>query len=755
MQSKNSFLSSIAGILGIQTTVNLSPVSDLQKMETTDSWRSIGLDPHFLLRGTFYEGWNKIKLRSKSDNYIPLKIYWDNGEGFLETNTSILTVISNSGEEQELIFYIPPKTRQLRLDPGEAESEFELSSFEFKKITKLHLTLKFLNNKLKQNNHTTHTALNLFKKSMQVYKRNGLKGIWAKIKHDHINNHNNFENYQLWCMKNNISSKEKVNIKQKINMFKYKPNFSIIVPVYNVDEIWLRKCIDSVINQLYPHWELCISDDCSNKPHIKQVLNEYQQKDNRIKVVFRDQNGHISESSNSAIQISTGDYIALLDHDDELTIDALYEVAAALNANPNLDMIYTDEDKIDMDGKRHSPFFKPDWSPDFILSQMYSCHLGVYRKSLVDQVGGFRKGLEGSQDFDLVLRLTELTNNIHHIPKILYHWRAIPESTASGSSAKSYTHYAGVKALEDALSRRNIKAKVNEIHNYSNMYRVQYTPEYNPLVTIIIPTKDGSEILDTCLQSIFSKTSYDNFEIIIINNQSKEMETLELFEKWTLDHPHKITILDLDIPFNYSRLNNIAAQHAKGELLLFLNNDIEVISENWLEEMVGYALRDNTAAVGAKLLYPDNTVQHSGVIMGLGGIAGHAFRTLSQNDPGYFGMLLVNRNCSVVTAACLMVKKQIFKEVGGFEEKLTVAFNDVDLCLKFLSKGYYNVCLNSIELYHFESKTRGAENTPEKQKRFEAEIEYMAHNWPDIIQNDIYYNPNLSLESDRSYNIKV
>ncbi|WP_149095627.1 glycosyltransferase family 2 protein [Paenibacillus terrae] len=751
---KNVFFPMLAGILGIRKNLKLVPVNHLIK--ENGNWISTGDDPAFVFQGEFYVGWNQINWSSNSEEYTPLKLYWNDGSGYSEGNSVVFSFLSPTGAKQTSTLFIPPGVQELRLDPGEKETVFELSDFEFKKITKIHIVFQAMKKLLRQRGSNVGTLKKLITKATYVIRKRGIRGVWSTIKNNaDLTSTNVLENYQLWVAKSRISPQQKMNIRHEIEMFKYKPLISVIMPVYNVEEIWLRKCIDSVIEQLYPYWELCISDDASSKEHIKRVLTEYQEMDSRIKVNFRETNGHISESSNSAIEISDGEFIALLDHDDELAPDALYENVKILNANPNLDFIYSDEDKIGVDGERHSPYFKPEWSPDLILSQMYTCHLGVYRKSLVTKIGGFRKGYEGSQDFDLVLRLTELTNEIYHIPKILYHWRTIPESTASGASAKNYTHYAGVKALQDTLQRRNIKGTIEELDNYPNMYRIHYDVEREPLVSIIIPTKDMSSILDSCLESIFLKTTYFNFEIIIVDNGSTEQSTFDVFAKWKALHPDKINILTLDIPFNYSKLNNSAVEIARGELVLFLNNDIEVVDANWLEEMIGHASRGNTGAVGAKLLYPDKTIQHSGVIMGLGGVAGHAFRTALDTDPGYFGALMVNRNVSVVTAACLMIKKEIFFEVNGFEEDLSVAFNDVDFCLKVLEKGYYNITLNSIKLYHHESKTRGLENTPEKIKRFQSEIDYMHAHWPAYINHDPFYNVNLSLESDCSYRIKM
>lgn len=589
------------------------------------------------------------------------------------------------------------------------------------------------------------TVLN-FKKAISYCRRYGIKNTLNKIRYKlkgySNEGYNHQEAYEKWILNN-----ENYNINEvlkEIKNFKYKPKISIIMPVYNVEKKWLRKCIDSVINQYYENWELCIADDNSTKPHIKPLLKEYMKKDNRIKVVFRQENGHISRASNSALEIATGEFIALLDNDDELAPFALYEVVKLLNKYPDADLIYSDEDKIDEKGNRKDPHFKPDWSPDTLLSSNYICHLGVYRKSIIDKIGGFRPGYEGSQDYDLVLRFTEQTDKIYHIPKILYHWRMIEGSTALDNSSKNYAYEAGFRVLEDTIRRRKYDAKVYEANGVP-YYNVVFNYKDNDFISIIIPTRDKADILEKCLKSIYEKTTFENFEIIVVDNGSSEEKTFSLFDKYKKNKNFKV--LRLDIPFNYSILNNKAVKKAKGNLLLFLNNDIEVITPNWLDIMAGQARREEIGAVGAKLLYPNNKVQHAGVILGVGGVANHAFLMNNRNDIGYFARLKVNYNYSAVTGACLMTKRSVFEEVKGFEESLAVAFNDIDFCLKILKRGYYNILLPDVELYHYESISRGKEDNPDKIRRFNKEIQYMMDKWGNILNCDPFYNPNFSLDS--------
>ena len=512
-----------------------------------------------------------------------------------------------------------------------------------------------------------------------------------------------------------------LNRKDGLKDFQYRPIISIIMPVYNSKETWLRYAIESVINQSYPYWELCIADDCSPNEDVRTILKEYAEKDKRIKIIFLEENQGISGATNNAFELASGEFVGLLDHDDELDSSCLYEVVKLLNENPELDFIYTDEDKIAYDGRYVEPFFKPDFSPDLLMAMNYINHFSVFRKCIITKVGGWRKNYEGSQDYDLVLRVTEVTNKVAHIRKILYHWRKVPGSTADKINAKEYALISAKRALEDSLKRRGIDGNVDMIH--PGIYRVRYKIVGNPLVSIIIPTKDKVDLLKKCISSIYEKSTYNNFEIIVINNNSVENETFLYFKE--LQKIDKIHIVDLPIEFNYSKLNNLAVHKANGDYLLFLNNDIEVIANNWIEELLGYAQRSHVGAVGAKLIYPNNTIQHAGVVIGER-IAWHAFYGYPSESP-FIDMLYVARNCSAVTGACLMVSKKIFEEIDGFDEELSVVYNDVDLCLKILEKGYYNVWNPNALLYHYESATRGKDHPKNN-------VDYFFEKWSKLLK---------------------
>ncbi|EPH70759.1 glycosyltransferase, group 2 family protein [Enterococcus faecalis 20-SD-BW-06] len=578
------------------------------------------------------------------------------------------------------------------------------------------------------------------KKGFKYMAKNGISHTIQRAKIEKLRNQASYPN---WLARNEVLDIESMT--QEIATFHYQPKISIAMPVYNVEEKWLRLCIDSILNQVYTNWELCMADDASTDPNVKKILTEYQQLDERIRVVFREQNGHISEATNSALAIATGEFVALLDNDDELAINAFYEVVKVLNENPELDLIYSDEDKIDMDGNRSDPAFKPDWSPDLLLGTNYISHLGVYRRSILEEIGGFRKGYEGSQDYDLVLRFTEKTTKerITHIPKVLYYWRMLPTSTAVDQGSKGYAFEVGLRAVQDALVRRGINGHAT--HGAANgLYDVYYDIESEKLVSIIIPTKNGYKDVQRCVSSIIEKTTYQNYEVIMADNGSTDPKMHELYAEFEQQLPGRFFVESIDIPFNFSTINNRAAKKAHGEYLLFLNNDTEVITENWLTLMVSFAQQERIGCVGAKLLYPNNTVQHAGVILGLGGVAGHGHYGYPHGDLGYFGRLAINVNYSAVTAACLLMKKADFDAVGGFEEAFTVAFNDVDLCLKVQALGRDNVWLHEAELYHFESQTRGYDDKGKKKKRFEQEKVMMEEKWGPLIENDPFYNPNLT-----------
>ena len=529
---------------------------------------------------------------------------------------------------------------------------------------------------------------------------------------------------------------------------KYQPLISILIPVYNIGREYLSECLDSILNGHYQNFEICLADDKSTSKETIDTLKEYEKKDKRIKVVYRKENGHIAKATNSAFEISTGEFIGLMDNDDILTENALYEMAYALNKNKDLDFIYSDEDKLDMKGKRCEPHFKPNYSPDSLLGGNYICHFEIFRRRLYEEVGGEESDLVGAQDFDLFLKMMEKTtpDKVYHVPKVLYHWRKVPGSTADTIESKEYAINAGKKAVENALKRRGLKGEVL-VPLETTQYVVEYKYDKEPKVSIIIPTRDYADTLEVCLKSIYKQTKYKNFEVIIADNDSCEEKTFKLFDEYQKKHKN-FKVIKTPGEFNFAKINNLAVKESTGDYLLFLNNDTEVLTPTWINSMVGYAMQKHIGAVGVKLIYPDNTIQHGGVIVGIAGTARHAFLHTTLEKPGFYGRLIVPYNYSAVTAACMMVSKKKFNEVKGFNEDLKVAFNDIDLNLKLLEKNYYNVFIPQVELYHYESKSRGLDTTTKKYQQFLKEKEYFQKKWKKYIENDPFYNPNFSLNYD-------
>ena len=559
--------------------------------------------------------------------------------------------------------------------------------------------------------------------------------------------------YTEWVRRyDTLTSADKEKIVLKIDSFKAKPLISVVMPVYNPPACFLDEAIQSVRNQLYPSWELCIADDASTNIEVRVVLERHRQEDSRIKVVYRKTNGHISLASNSAIELATGDWIALLDHDDRLPEHALFWVAEAINENPEVGLIYSDEDKIDESNRRYGPYFKCKFNYELLLAQNMVSHLGIYKTSIIRNLGGFRVGYEGSQDYDLTLRVIEkLTfEQIVHIPRVLYHWRAIAGSTALAPEEKNYTTVAIRKAVTDHLNRMDIGADIMSAPEIPIFNRIRFhCPSPQPLISIIIPTRDRIDLLVMCLDALVQKTTYTNYEIIIIDNGSIEEATLQFFDQLPKD---RFSIFRDESSFNFSALNNHGARLARGEFFCLMNNDIEILTPNWLEEMVSFAIRPDIGCVGARLWYPEGGLQHGGAVLGIGGICGHSHKYFQQGNLGYFGRTSLHQAFSVVTGACLLIQRTIFEEVNGLDEQLAVAFNDVDFCLRVREAGYRNIWTPYAEMNHHEFASRGVDDTSEKQINFIKEVEYIKQRWGDLLLNDPAYSPNLTLDyEDFSY----
>lgn len=563
-------------------------------------------------------------------------------------------------------------------------------------------------------------------------------------------------NYKAWIRRNAPTAK--MLQAQREAHFQYAPKISIVVPLYKTPENYLREFVQSVQAQTYKNWELCFSDGSGKDSPIEGVLNELTHKDPRIRVVYTGEQLQISENTNEALKIAAGDFIAFSDHDDLLAPDALYECVKALNEDRSIELLYTDEDKVDMKGNKFfMPHFKPDFNIDLLRSINYICHLFVVKREILEQVGMLNPEFDGAQDYDFVLRCVEKSEHIHHIPKILYHWRAHKDSTAENMETKEYALEAGKKAIQAHLDRMNIPADVvQKTDRGLCYYRSKYRIFSQPMISIIIPNKDHVKDLEKCISSIETKATYKNVEYIIVENNSEKEETFAYYKELEKKNPKAKVVFWDGTGFNYPAINNFGVEKASGEYLLFLNNDTEIVNEDCLEELLGYCMREDVGAVGARLYYEDGSIQHAGVIVGLGGVAGHAFTDFPHESPGYFGRIVMAQDYSAVTAACMMMRKSVYKEVGGFDPKWEVAFNDVDLCLKIRKAGYLIVYNPYAELMHYESKSRGYEDNEEKIERFNTECENFIEKWEEFLsKGDPYYSPNLTLDkNDFSLRVK-
>lgn len=673
-------------------------------------------------------------LRLKVSNPAHIYISFDRGSGITDEWKQFVNMVPERGWS---VIAVPHATVGIRLDCSDSKALGEINEFSVRALGKLEVAFFWGFQKLGKDPRFWWPKL---KKAYKAVRIGGIGALRAKLADD----------YQEWVEKyDRLSTDDIKAIKNHISQLKNKPLISVLLPVYNTPEQWLRAAIESVVRQIYDNWELCIADDCSTMPHVKAVIEEYKKRESRIRSVFRTQNGHISEATNSALSIATGEYVALLDHDDELREHGLYMNVVEINEHPEAALIYSDEDKITTYGMRFNPYFKSDWNPELFLQQNFICHLTVMLKSVVDKVGGFRKGFEGSQDWDLMLRVIDeiSSDRIRHIPHILYHWRSVEGSTAQAAGFKPYALEAGARAIREHLVRKGVSATVELLPEIAH-YKINYSlPEKLPLVSIIIPTRDKVDVLARCVESLLRKTTYPNFEIIIMDNGSVEEDTKSYFDDLAVDP--RVSIVRDDRPFNFSAINNFGVSKARGELIAFLNNDLEVITPEWLSEMVSLAVRPENGCVGARLWFPNELLQHAGVIVGIGGVGGHNHKGIKRGDVGYFNRAILTQNFSAVTAACLVCRREVFSEVGGFdEENFAVAFNDVDLCLRIRKKGYLNVWTPFAELYHYESISRGYEHTHEKFKRFEKETLNMKLKWGNVLDEDPYYNPNLTIRHE-------
>ena len=731
---------------------DLIPANEIKTTPSTTEYTSTGKDPYFIVEfeeGSLKAGWYWLSMDITVIKGVLLSplLYFDYGHGFNEIDVWNLPTVDNG--KIACLINLSSDILQLRLDPTTTIGIFNIDGFSLKpagtiKVFQIGMSIYKKINKPDENNLSFYAGLT------GTFLTTGKLNLREKVREAiYYNKSYSCDQYKDWYkLYDTISSIQLKGIQQLSGHLAYQPLFSIIMPVYNAPVIFLKKAIESLRNQAYKKWELCIADDKSTHDDVRKLLQEYQLKDKRIKIVFRKINGHISNASNSALALATGDFIVLLDQDDELPAHCLFMVATALNKNKNLGIIYSDEDKIDEKGNRFDPYFKTDWNKELFYGQNMINHLGVYNHSLIKKIGGFREGYEGSQDYDLALRCIEhlKPEQIYHIPHVLYHWRAIKGSTAISVSNKSYAVSAGLRALQDHFKRTAQSAIPME--NVHNSIRVKWPlPKKLPLVSIIIPTKDKVSVLSTCIKSLLQNTIYTNFEVLIIDNNSEESVTHDYYKKIQLENKH-IKVFAFNSAFNFSAMNNFGVKHSKGEVLVLLNNDTEVINDDWLNEMVSHCLRSEVGAVGAKLYYPNGHIQHAGVFLFEDSPGVHIYLNREKNDPGYFNKLNLVQNYTAVTAACLAVKKSVFIKAGGLdEENLKVAYNDVDFCLKLVTMGYKNVWTPFAQLKHYESLSRGSDMDEVNLPRFKKEQSHMLQKWDSLMKNDPFFNHNLGIDT--------
>ncbi|MDI9699082.1 glycosyltransferase family 2 protein [Burkholderia cenocepacia] len=746
-----SLRNSLQSLVRRSFAFDLLPVRDLvPSLEREETWISTGDNPTFELvprEQTRPTGWVYMESNViRRGAQLVAQLYIDTGSGFLEVE-SIYIPTTRPGHIKH-VFKLPANVCALRWVPMRGKGTIiqkPIRIYEITQVERIGRMVEWVWSDIYKFRKTSQAKQYNLTLSRLVFDLQEAYQDCAKLRlHSPALAYNDF--IQAY---DTLTEQDCEAIAKHIADFDTKPLISILMPVFNPPLAYLKEAIASIKAQLYQNWELCISDDRSTDPYIAEYLRYISALDSRIKVVFREKNGHISAASNTAIDMARGEFLALVDQDDLIPRHALYHVALEINRHPSANVIYSDEDKIDDAGNRSDPYFKSDWNPDLFFSHNMISHLGVYRTSLLREIGGFRIGYEGSQDYDLALRCIKISqpNQIRHIPRVLYHWRVHHGSTASNPTAKSYAYDAALNALNDFFC--DTPGTIVEHGPAIGTYRVRHPlPTTLPKVSLIVPTRDGYTVLRKCVNSILDKTTYQNFEILIVDNGSKDKATVNYLQ--SISSNSRIKIIRYNAEFNYSAINNYAERYASGEIIGLLNDDTEVIAPDWLDEMVSHVLRPDVGIVGAKLLYTDKHVQHAGVILGIGGFAGHAHRLCAESHPGYAGRAILIQSLSAVTGACMLVKRDVFRRLDGLNEKdLPVAFNDIDFCLRVREAGYRVVWTPYALLYHHESHSRGDDQaTAASRSRFTREKSYMLERWRTDTVLDPYYNPNLTLERE-------
>lgn len=705
------------------------------------TWTSTGNDPQLLAPCLFPQGWLRIRLHMRTSVQSRVEIHIDNGLGFRE-DACLERIQLRRVVKREFYAYLKQPACALRLDPLDAEGEFSLEEFSVEHVPAPKAFFGALGRKLRLL-YQYQVMGRTFRNGLVMLARGDLAGVRDKIllglnraTAASYEMYDRIQAYADWCDRTALTAEDREAMRAEVAAMVGPPVISILTPVYNTPAEYLRLAIDSVRRQIYPHWELCLADDASTEPHVRAILDEYAAADSRIRVTYRPSNGNIAMASNTALSMARGEYVALLDHDDELAEQALFRMAQAIVSDRDIDFLYSDEDKLELDGSRVDPFFKPDWSPEYFLSCMYTCHLGVYRTKLVREIGGFRPEFDTAQDYDMALRLVARAPKIHHVSDVLYHWRKLPTSTAASHAAKPRAHEVSRRAVQSYLDSIGKPARVLP-GPVTGFHRVRYKIQGQPLVSIVLPTAGrrarirGRETsyLATCVDSVRERSTYKNYEIVAIDNN----DLCEELVRFLVDR--NVRRVSFTEPFNLASKMNLGAAKALGDYLLFLNDDIEVMAPDWIESMLEYAQQPEIGAVGAKLFFPDGRLQHVGVTI-LDRNPGHPFYGTAGENPGYFCGNVVARNYSAVTGACLMTRAEVFQQSGGFSEALPLNYNDVDLCLRIREMGLRIVYVPYASLYHHESAS--------KEGVHQSELEAFRELWVEKLARDPYYNPNLT-----------
>jgi GT2 family glycosyltransferase len=724
------------------TADHLLPWSGLEPVDgAPGTWQALHDDPQFLVCCYLPAGWVRVRLKLHAPARGQIEFYGErNGDFGTDTLLGQFS-LAHGDTDEEFYLYLSQPTRAIRIDPVDHAGTFRIDRLEVTPRPAWTLAGDSLRRKLR--------LLRAYRNTGPVLRRGltlFLTGRWGQVaakwklglNDPRCIRHGFYEPeaaYEKWMARRRLTDADRAEQRAWADSLDDPPRISIIMPTFNTPERFLRLAVESVLRQTYPHWELCVADDGSNQQHFRTVLEEYAARDERIKLAPPGRHGGISAASNAALELASGDYVALLDHDDELAEHALCRMATAIVADPAADMLYSDEDKLQPDGKRLRPFFKPDWSPEFFLGCMYTCHLGVYRTKLVREVGGFRPEFDGAQDYDLVLRLVEQTERIVHVPDVLYHWRVLPESTAAGVAAKPHAHAAGLRALTEHLRRTDRPGRA-EVGPSAGLNWVRFDVVGKPTVSVIIPSvcRPGENgrpaLVERCVASIKRHTKGQPCEIIVADRHTMSVEMERSLAKCGVKR------VTYDDEFNWSRVNNLAARHATGDHLLFLNDDTEATDPDWLDAMLEFSQQPQVGIVGAKLVFPDGGLQHVGVTLP-GGKPGHPFYGYPAKHPGYYCRSLLPHNCAAVTGACLMTRRDVFEQAGGFDESFPLNYNDIDYCLKVRRLGYRVVFTPHAKLVHHESVTKSGV--------FEEELDAFREKWGEVV--DPYYNPNLNPET--------